>query len=428
MIIFSNPGEIDIEAVTVLGASIKAPGGSPIGEFGTGLKYSIAVLLREKLSIEIWSGLKRYSFASRTKYIRGEPFELIDLIEDSGERRQLGFTTSYGKNWTLEHVYRELWSNAKDENGKGEFYADGPIPAPFGNEGMTYVVIRGKAFEETHALRHHFLLSSSRVKIAEGPGLEVYAGSSPVVFYRGIAAHKFRHPSIFTYNITDRAQLTEDRTLSGGEYHLDLRVKSWLQKTASQELCFDALTASEGTYEQTLSFSSYEGFGQAFGEAVEQGVRENAGVNPYATGLYFSVKKDAVMDYGEACELTEEENRQLQEAILRIRSWGFNYAQWKFTIKVVEEAGAGVIARVNGKSECVLTRRALGDVDLLEHALIEEFIHMRDDVNDETRQMQNVLFREIVRLGRERPKEDQNTVSAELVRELAEADADEIPF
>jgi len=40
MLIFSNPGLIDIDAVTTLGVSVKQPGS--FGRFGTGLKFAVA--------------------------------------------------------------------------------------------------------------------------------------------------------------------------------------------------------------------------------------------------------------------------------------------------------------------------------------------------------------------------------------------------
>src|ERR1700733_12022356 len=45
MIVFENYGEIEIDAITTFGVSVKE-GPNPIGFFGTGLKYAVAVLLR----------------------------------------------------------------------------------------------------------------------------------------------------------------------------------------------------------------------------------------------------------------------------------------------------------------------------------------------------------------------------------------------
>jgi hypothetical protein len=45
IVVFENPGEIDAAAIRTFGVSVKE-GENPIGFFGTGLKYAIAILLR----------------------------------------------------------------------------------------------------------------------------------------------------------------------------------------------------------------------------------------------------------------------------------------------------------------------------------------------------------------------------------------------
>lgn len=401
MICFSNPGEIDIEAVTVLGASIK-PGASPIGFFGTGLKYAIAVLLRERQAIEIWSGVSCYRFELRSRMIRGEPFDIIHMIGPGAQDRSLGFTTAFGRNWTLENAYRELWSNAKDERGTVSEYEEDALA------GTTTIMVSGKAFASVHANRFEFLLAPSRIKLAEANGLEIFAGTSERVFYKGIAALKLTKPSLFTYNITKTMPLTEDRTLSGGEYHLDTLVKDWAKFHAPEELLRDIICAPKETYESTLYFNSLVGVGETFKKVIKKEIELGREVNLTASALVFAADKNMKLEYA-SVEISESEQAELDEALARVAGWGFDYAHWRYKIRVVESCGADIVARVNGKDTCVLTRAAIGDVDLLEHALIEEFVHLRDQVNDYTREMQNSLFREIVRLGRKQ---------SELMREI----------
>lgn len=422
MICFSNPGEIDIEAVTVLGASIK-PGASPIGFFGTGLKYAIAVLLREKQSIEIWSGPRCYRFELRARTIRGEIFEIIHMIGPEDEDRSLGFTTAFGRNWTLENAYRELWSNAKDEGGYAWKWnselleLDGPINVTQEpEEGWTLIKISGEAFTSIHANRFEFLLAPSRIKISENTTLEVYAGRSSRVFYKGISAFTLEKPSIFTYNITKTMQLTEDRTLASGDFWVGELVGDWARLHAPEELLRDVLTAPKNSREGMIYFSSLYVAGETFRKVVKKEIELGNEVNATASALVFAADKNMKLEYV-SVEISEAERVELDSALERIRDWGFDYEQWQYKIQVVESCGADIIARVNGKDTCVLTRRAIADVDLLEHALIEEFVHLRDQVNDNSREMQNSLFREIVRMGR---KISEITVLLEI--------NDEIPF
>lgn len=51
-IIFENPGELDLNALRIMGVSVKQSD-SPIGMFGTGLKYAVATAMRLGGSVEI---------------------------------------------------------------------------------------------------------------------------------------------------------------------------------------------------------------------------------------------------------------------------------------------------------------------------------------------------------------------------------------
>ena len=110
---FANAEPIDLRAVTTMGVHVKPTNDSPIGYFGTGLKYAIATLLRNGHQIDIWANGQRNYFSTHDEEIRGTTFKLIYL---NGER--LGFTTNLGKNWELWQAYRELESNVRDENGQ----------------------------------------------------------------------------------------------------------------------------------------------------------------------------------------------------------------------------------------------------------------------------------------------------------------------
>ncbi|CAM6031606.1 unnamed protein product [Sphagnum compactum] len=70
-IIFTNPGEIDVRAIVTFGVSAKETD-NPIGYFGTGLKYAIAVLLRNSQEITIYSGTECYVFNTKTITVRGK--------------------------------------------------------------------------------------------------------------------------------------------------------------------------------------------------------------------------------------------------------------------------------------------------------------------------------------------------------------------
>ena len=132
-IIFSNPGLIDPRLITVLGVNVKE-GTSPIGFFGTGLKYAISVLLRNQCSIHIYAGQDAYAFSTREETIRGKTFSVVHMND-----QPLGFTTELGKNWKPWMALRELYSNAKDEGGDWRLGDLSPKDLP----GNTVIVVDG---------------------------------------------------------------------------------------------------------------------------------------------------------------------------------------------------------------------------------------------------------------------------------------------
>jgi len=61
-IIFKNNGIIDLDFIRSFGVSVKE-NDNPIGFFGTGLKYAIAILLREKQEVSVFLGKEEYKFS-----------------------------------------------------------------------------------------------------------------------------------------------------------------------------------------------------------------------------------------------------------------------------------------------------------------------------------------------------------------------------
>src|SRR5882724_7969094 len=113
-IIFQNPGLIDLRSVQIMGLNAKETKNS-IGQFGTGLKYAIAVLLRSGCKVTIFQGLQEFNFATQKEKFRGKDFDFVFMrrgdqhgSEAIFSEKALGFTLELGKHWEPWMAIREL--------------------------------------------------------------------------------------------------------------------------------------------------------------------------------------------------------------------------------------------------------------------------------------------------------------------------------
>jgi hypothetical protein len=206
MIVFKNPGAADIKALTTHGVSVKE-GANPIGVFGTGFKYAVPIVLRNGGTFTVYVGLKKYEFGTVQRTIRKQKFNIITM-----NGKELNYTDHMGFNWEPWEAYRELWSNCRDEGGT-VFGTDNAVADRYAKpeKGYTTIVITGKVFEDIHADRGRYILGTN--PLFELKGVNVHAGESEFLFYKGIRVMKLPKKSLYTYNITAPLALTENRTV-----------------------------------------------------------------------------------------------------------------------------------------------------------------------------------------------------------------------
>ena len=227
MIVFENDGLLPIEMVTTLGVNVKVID-NPIGHFGTGLKYAIAVILRLGGRIRLFVGTTEYEFYLKSTNIRGKDFDLIRMkkrhtlpIVGRWQYDNLPFTTEFGKEWSAWMAVRELESNVRDEVNGSSFAATSNFNIPLSSdeyihyypaeEGKTRICVECPEFEEAYQNLDQIFMPEKKLIQEIGP-LEIYEGQSDYVFYRGLRVTDLGKPSLFTYNFNLGITLTEDRT------------------------------------------------------------------------------------------------------------------------------------------------------------------------------------------------------------------------
>lgn len=368
---FGNPGKIDPAAWATFGISAKGSEGA-IGQFGTGLKYAIAILLRNGRAISIKSGEETYVFSTRTFDFRGKSFQQVTCNDID-----LPFTTELGKHWELWQAYRELYSNCLDEQGG------------MGTEFET--VIEAELGDIVHS---DIFISPDRIPDLVSEDCIVYGGSSPYVYRKGIRAYTLPTPSKFTYDLP-HATLTEDRTLAS-PYEIARSVSSGILGSSNALIIKGFLLDSQGFLEESLDCDWSRVSPSSTTKDVYESVRRmNVYIQP-------SAKKKIIQSLGkreyEVEELDGRESLLVQKAADFCERIGHKI---RYPVKKVVDFNISTLAMACRETNTIyLSDKALSmGLKQVASTLIEENLHIFKGLQDNTYEMQTYLFDQIVTMG-----------------------------
>lgn len=381
MIIFENKGIIDPISIKTFGVSSKE-GDSPIGFFGTGLKYAIAIILREGGSIKIASGDNLFEFTTLKHVIRNDEFELVCMNGDP-----MAFTTELGKTWEPWTAYRELYSNTMDEGGKVYKPLLGARLAPR-KDGHTYIYVKG--LDDFYSNHHKYFLSDDRSLVSETMGLQIFSGSSDSVYNHGIKCLEL--PTAYTYNFKG-IPLTEDRTLKSST-NLEMAVSNAVMRSDDEEFIHDWMTC-DAPFERQVSYLSSADFSEAFKNVC---ARLDSSANPHAQTFMMSAWQTRTLAKKPPKEvkISDVHKEILQRAIDFCHLIGFPVRE--YPIKVVE-LHRDIHGLAKHDTIYIDTDCFRNGAKYVASTLIEEFIHLRKGYPDKSTAMQTYLFDKIVEIG-----------------------------
>lgn len=393
MVVFKNKGEIDVRSISTFGISVKE-GSNPIGFFGTGLKYAIAVLLREGCKVLIYSGETAIQFALKQEEVRGKSFSFVTMATDGAEPCEIGFTTELGKNWDLWMAYREIACNCMDENGDSSY--ENELPAP--ESGMTTIVVIGDQFESVFATRNMYILEDS--PWLADPHMEVRRYPSDSFFYRGVRVMQFPKPTIYTYNCKTALSLTEDRTVKE-QFYPTYYVARCVAMSKDVGFIRAVLTARDVTLEHGLDFSHHgsvasESFLATVGELTLDRFTQ---INQSAVKIWQNATQGKIEP--KEIVLTKVQQISMERALDFCGKIGFDIRD-SYPIKVVESLGSGTLGLAENETIFIAERVfQIGGAKQLASTLIEEYLHLRHGWKDMSRELQNFMFEKMVSIGEE---------------------------
>lgn len=383
MIIFANKEAIDMSAVKSFGVSVKE-GENPIGYFGTGLKYAISILIREGCSVTIACNGKENKFSSRKSKVRGKEFEFITM-----NGRKLPFTTELGKTWEMWQAMREIYSNCKDEDG---VVFENELP---GAGYKTWIMVDGEKFKEVWADRRSVFLESK--PIFETSLLEIHRGESGYIYYQGIRAMELDNPSQYTYNMLDKMPLTEDRTIKNS-FMPRIRAETTVARfLKDKQLLADLLHPKEDYWESTFNFSD-DIVSPQWEEVVRESIQFfNGGLNKSAQEKYQNLIRPSLLEASTG-EPSEEDKELINQGIEICKGAGFDVTE--YPVRTAEFIGKNTMGCAH-EGTIYVSRLALQEGEtVVASTLLEEYVHLKYRLEDETRMLETFLFNRIVNLGK----------------------------
>lgn len=376
---FQNDGLIDPISICTFGVNAKDTD-NPIGYFGTGLKYAIAVLLRKKNEIEIKTGEEVYTFDLENTVIRGKSFDVVRM-----NGNPVGFTTELGKRWEMWQAFREIYCNAIDEGGN---VYDGEIEH---SANKTTILVKGDEFYNAFLEKDSIILNSP----CAIPHFEtdIHSGNNDAVFYKKIRIYKMPRPTLYTYNIKQALDITEDRT-AASFHQVCKRLADAIVRIDDVQVIEDILTCDNYYFEHEIDLSeAYDPPSNEFLEEIER-LKFNKRLNKSALKVLARYRKRGDP---KPAELTDIQTKQLEKATEFCDRIGYNVHN--YPIIITGDLTGGVMGLAE-KGTIYISLDAFGmGTKYVASTLIEEYLHLKTGFQDRTRELQNLLFNDLVSLG-----------------------------
>lgn len=420
---FTNTGEIELEALTLLGASTKRDDNSKIGMFGSGNKFAIAHLMKHKYPLKIFSGKDEIKIGLRDVSIRNQNFQAITFNEVA-----TGITTEFGKDWETWQALREFYANALDEGGFTLDVIDELKPIP----GTTQILVPYERDVEEFYRNSMDYFSEGKEVLFEHNGNKILRKHSTksFIYRKGIRVFSPQFDTIFDYDLVD-IDITEDRI---ARYEWQIKEHIWnelLFKLNDTFLIRTILSkiGSEQFFEHHVTF--YFGTQNKPSEQWEQVLKESkicatemsGWLTEHEAKAFTFVPKNI---YNQISPLLEDENvgsvfkknikgelfREIEMSPTQAKTLDeakhFFYAAdfldpIKYDIIVALSDTPSRLGTITTDKKIVVFDSALdAGVQTTIEVILEEYIHIKYNVFDETRAFQNASMREMARILKEK--------------------------
>lgn len=414
-----NTGEIDPKSLILLGASSKRGDSSKIGMFGSGNKFSLAYLLRNKYEVSIYAGERHIPIELAREDFRDNSYSVVVI-----DGQKTSITTEFGKDWQLWQAIREIYCNSIDEGGHSLEYVNSISP----KAGETHFYIRNRAEIQSFVGKFDEYFSEHKKVLFEcGDGKIIEKTGDKMNLYRkGVRCFDTEKNSVFDYDLSE-IDIDENR-IAKYPWMIPSRIWNLVYQCTDKEVIRQILFASSDplNFEGQLadySTPSSSLMGKEYLEVLSEiqiapkglsgllSVEEMASVTVLPSAIFEQAKakignnnlatKFRCYGSGIYVELIPDAltHATVNKALDFFRECEYS-GPLNYPIGICRHDDKGILGFADLESQKIwVTELAISKgVQSTIETIIEEYIHLHYNVRDETRGFQDAAITELVQM------------------------------
>jgi len=413
-LLIKNNTLIEHNAFHLIGACTKRDDSGSIGYFGSGLKYAIAVLLREGIHFKVFSGLKEIKITTEPEEFRNQTFQVIYV---NGVKTSL--TTDMGPDWKIWQAVREVFCNAIDE---GDYeYGCHLVTAPTRDATTFHIDCDNDTLQEIVNNWDKYFSLKRKTVTANKRGQVFKCMDEYVCIYRkGIRCWEEQKKSLYDYNIYD-LKINESR-IATSQHDLYREIRLMWTNDATPEMLRNFCTHAKETLIETHMYWQYA-YGSDYGEQWLTFFKDKFLVPIESAGWFMDKveRRDSVQLPTSMVKSLKKAFPELNTALdgvnelfdYRLRDFA-DSEQFKLkkALDFFEEVKINVDYPINiadfkdnlifgvaDEGKIILSGNCFSHgIREVALTILEEMAHLDSNASDNTRAMQNYLFNQILNL------------------------------
>ena len=410
-----NKGLIQPEALHLMGGTTKTNDSSKIGQFGSGNKYALAYLIRNGYDVKIFSGLDEIVIEKKPVTFRDNDFEVLYI---NGEKTSI--TTKMGKDWEFWQSIREVFCNAIDEGEHAMDFVSNITPAE--DETHFYISMSKDVSSFVNNFDNYFAYSKKVLFESKYGKILVKSGDTCNIYRKGIRCFNTNKISVFDYDLNN-IEIDENRLVKYS-WNVDEKIWKLIFSCDNEEIIFSILNncSNKDYIESCISdYSSIDAsdISETFKKCLKKSKLAPIGfaglLNPdevmnhiIVPTKIFSAVRGVITDdnVGDKFKTTRkgafyrelEEVTQLQMAYLKQAEYFFKETGFEipYEIKIALFDDKNVLGAAHNNTIYISDICMEKGINEICNTILEEYIHLKYSVSDETRAFQTSVITEFI--------------------------------